>query len=89
MEEVRRQIAAVLGMLMSSVGLPASKSEKMQTKHQAVCKHTCQIHRARKSYSCNLSAPRGLDTCKDVEIGLSLQFSLLNLKKRRNMGEIK
>lgn len=73
MKELRGHIIAVLEMLCHpSVGLLASKSEKMQTKHQVVCKHTRQIHRSIKSYSCSLSAPSGLDTSRDMKSLLSL-----------------
>lgn len=92
-ERIKRTNGCCPWNAVLSVGLLASQSEKMQTKHQAVCKYTCQIHRARKNYACSLSAPSGLDPSRDMESLLCLQFPLLNLgekkKKKKKSGENK
>lgn len=83
MKELRGQMVAVLGMLCCPVTSWHPQVRKCRQSARPVCKHTCQIHRARKAIPAVYLPQVELDTSRDVEILLSLQFSLLEFGEKK------
>lgn len=87
MKELRGQMVVVPGMLCRRWGSWHPQVRKCRQNTRRCANTLVKFTGKKKIYSCSLSAPSGLDASRDVEILLSLQFSLLNLEKKEKHGE--